>query len=410
MAEQHSLRRKVLVMTQFYPPETGAASLRTSAVVAELAARGYQVTVATALPSFPTGVVERPFRGRLLVRQQLQDIRVLRLWTYASSRLSKLDRILNWLTFALSLTVYLLIQRRRFDLIYTSVGPITLMPLAVLAKWLHRAPLVADVRDVLPDRALHLKLWRENGPTARIVGLVVTWFYGAADIIATVNNICREEIMSRCNEPHKIILFPNGFDAIVPAAASPFQRHDGEFVASYAGNICQTSGVDVILDAAKQLRTTARFRFVIIGGGNESAQLEARIKKESLDNVVMLGVQSPEDVAAAQLASDLCIIPLRRDVIDTIPKKLYDALGLGRPVVVCANGAAKRFINEACGGICIEPQDGVELARTIQGLADDPQTLERYGRSGQEFVATRYSRARLVQEFANNLVSLNGRG
>lgn len=383
--------------------------MRTAAVVAELAARDYQVTVATALPSFPTGVVDKPFRGRLFVRQQLQNIRVLRLWTYASSRLSKLDRILNWLTFALSLMVYLFIQRQRFDLIYATVGPISLMPLAVLAKRLHRAPLVADVRDVLPDRAIHLRLWRENGPTTRIVGFIAKWFYGSADLISTVNSICREEIMSRYDEPQKIIIFPNGFDAVVPAAAPPFQRHDEEFVATYAGNIGQTSGVDVILDAAQQLRTTPRFRFVIIGGGNESAMLEARIKKESIDNVVMLGVRSPEDTAAAQLASDLCIIPLRRDVIDTIPKKLYDALGLGRPVIVCANGLAKRFINEAGGGICIEPQDGAELARTIQRLADDPQTLRRYARSGQAFVLGGYNRARQVQEFANNLVSLNGK-
>jgi len=396
-------------MTQFYQPETGAASVRTAAVVRELVGRGYDATVVTAFPSFPTGVIEAPFRGRLYASEELEHVTVLRLWTYASPRLSRVDRMLNWLSFAASLLIYLLSRRRTFDLVYTSVGPITLMPLAMLAKHLYSAPLVADVRDVLPDRALHLKLWREDGPTTKLVGFLSSRFYAAADLIATVNSICREEIMTRCNEPGKIVVFPNGFDPVVPAATSPFQRLNGEFIASYVGNICQTSGVEVILDAARHLKDSPQFRFVIIGGGNESAKLEAQIKREELKNVAMLGVKKLEDAAAAQLASDVCIIPLRRDVSDTIPKKLYDALSLGRPVVVCANGAAKRFTTESGGGICVEPENGLELAQTIRLLAGDPRALENYARNGREFVSTRYNRTRLVREFADTLVGLNHR-
>lgn len=409
MTEVSPPRQKALILTQFYPPETGAASMRVAAVVNELAARGYDVTVVAALPSFPSGEVDRNYRGRLLVGEQAGNVRLVRLWTYASPRLSRFDRLLNWATFAFSLTLYLFIQRQRFDLIYTSIGPITLIPPALIAKRLHKARLIADVRDVLPDRALHLKLWREHGPTTKIVTFIVTQFYAAADIIATVNRTCRDEILARCKLSKQVIIFPNGFDPIVPAQAPPFRRRDGEFISSYVGNICQTSGVDVILKAAKHLRNNPRFRFVIVGGGNETAQLEAIIRKDSLDNVVMLGVRPPDEAAAAILASDVCIIPLRSDVVDTIPKKLYDALGLGKPVIVCANGLARQFITEAGGGVCVDPQDGLTLSDAIVRFADDPNALAQFGSNGKAFVAGRFDRRHLVKEFADCIAGTNGR-
>jgi colanic acid biosynthesis glycosyl transferase WcaI len=409
MADQRALRGKILVMTQFFPPETGAASVRTAAVVRELGCRGYDVTVVAAFPSFPSGVIEGSYRGRSLVEESFDGVRIIRLWTYASPRLSKFDRILNWLTFGASLAIYLFVNRQRPDFIYVSVPPLSLMPLAVLAKRLYGAPLIADVRDVLPDRALHLEMWKRNGLLTRFVGFVASRFYAWTDLIATLNETCRDEIIARCDKPDKVIVFPNGFDPITPTSVSPYQRSAGEFVASYAGNIGMTSGVDVILDAAEHLKQMPRFRLLIIGGGNERAKLESRIKKDGLTNVTMLGPRTAEDAASAQLESDLCIVPLRKGVPDTIPKKLYDALALGRPVVVCANGEAARFIDESGGGVCINPEDGLSLAGAIRRLAEEPKNLELYGRKGREFVAARYSRAQLVQAFVEEIIRTTSR-
>ena len=51
---------RILIVTHYFPPETGAPQARLSALAAAWAADGDEVTVLTGMPNHPTGVLPPP--------------------------------------------------------------------------------------------------------------------------------------------------------------------------------------------------------------------------------------------------------------------------------------------------------------------------------------------------------------
>src|SRR6266704_1326317 len=89
----------VLFITPYYPPEKGAAQVRISETAKLLVERGYQVTVLTTVPNYPSGIVPPEYRGHV-IRQEVHDgIRIVRVWSYVSPNKGFLRRILAQLSF-----------------------------------------------------------------------------------------------------------------------------------------------------------------------------------------------------------------------------------------------------------------------------------------------------------------------
>ncbi|MBI1258807.1 MAG: glycosyltransferase WbuB, partial [Chloroflexi bacterium] len=67
---------RIWILTQFYPPEFGAAAIRLSRLARLLAADGHAVTVLTGMPNYPAGVIPPESRGRVFCRGTLVGVNV----------------------------------------------------------------------------------------------------------------------------------------------------------------------------------------------------------------------------------------------------------------------------------------------------------------------------------------------
>jgi hypothetical protein len=75
---------RILLLTQYFPPETGAAQERLSDLAGRLCSFGHAVTVLTSLPNYPAGRIFDEYRGRIFVGEKREGLRILRTWAYAS--------------------------------------------------------------------------------------------------------------------------------------------------------------------------------------------------------------------------------------------------------------------------------------------------------------------------------------
>jgi glycosyltransferase involved in cell wall biosynthesis len=328
-------------------------------------------------------------------------------WTYASPRLRTIDRLLNWLSVALGASLYMLARREPIDVAFVSSPPISLALPALTGCILRRARLVVDIRDVYPDVAIKLGVWKRGGAIARVVGAVADALYRRADLILTVTDTCRREILNRGVPPEKVITAPNGFDRIDIAAAIPVERGAGDFIVAYTGNMGVATGMDVVLDAAALLRDQKQFRFVLVGGGADGDGVARRVMDDGLDNVRLLGPQPRAVAAAVMRGADVCVVPLRRGLVDSIPTKLMDSLSVGTPVIVCADGEARTFIERSGGGVAVDPEDGAALADAISSLARDSSRRANLARSGLAFVTRHYDRATVVADISLRIATLS---
>ena len=180
---------------------------------------------------------------------------------------------------------------------------------------------------------------------------------------------------------------------------------DGRFVAAYVGTHGMAHGLDTVLEAALLLRRDARIVFLLVGDGAEREGLARRKKELGLENVIMLGQQPKDAMPGVWAATDVSMILLRRDKLfkTVLPSKMFEAMAMGRPIVLGVEGEARALLDEAGAGVGITPQSAEELAGAVARLADDHALCAKLGASGATFVRENYDRAKLANRYLDVL-------
>src|ERR1700675_1070233 len=90
---------KILYLSQYFPPEMGAPAARVSELSRLWVKAGHDVTVLTGFPHYPSGVVPQEYRAKLrhlIMREDLDGVRVERTWLVALPNRKTWERILNY--------------------------------------------------------------------------------------------------------------------------------------------------------------------------------------------------------------------------------------------------------------------------------------------------------------------------
>jgi colanic acid biosynthesis glycosyl transferase WcaI len=186
----------------------------------------------------------------------------------------------------------------------------------------------------------------------------------------------------------KITVIHNWADtsAIVPSDKhNPFAVANGlhdRFVLLHAGNIGLAQNLDVVIDAAAQLKARSDIVILFIGDGNRRDILETMAGERGLANVRFLPFQPRESLRWTYATSDVCLVSLKPGLAGYIvPSKLYPILAAGRPYI-----AAVEPISEVAAlterhrcGVMVPPGDAAALAAEIERLAGDRHARESMG-------------------------------
>ena len=93
---------KILIISQYFPPEVGAAVQRVGSFARYLTEFGHDVTVICQTPNYPTGRVFRGFKNKLRQIKEENGYRVVRTFTYPTKNTSSLKRLINYTVFSFS--------------------------------------------------------------------------------------------------------------------------------------------------------------------------------------------------------------------------------------------------------------------------------------------------------------------
>ncbi len=398
--------KRIVVLTHYFPPEPCAGANRAASLARALVSQGNDVTVVTNFPSFPDGKLRPGDIWGFCRAETFDGARVLRFFTrrfrgwYGA-------RLYHWLLSATAATVFLLTSRRRFDYVVMTTPPITLALPALIGAWFHRAKLVVDVRDVFPDIAVAMGKWPENGILTRSTERVVRFLYRRAALITAVTKTALRQIASRGVPPERLLLAPNGFDAISAETTASKQQNNSQFVALYAGNLGLTTDVDVILDAASILESERRIAIWIVGDGAQGDRLRQRVAREGLSNVRLLGAVPRPEAMQMMADADVAIVPLQKGIAESIPTKIFDALSIGCPILVAAEGEASATALESGGGMAIEPGNPAVLAESLRWFARlEKNELRGIGERGRSFVEKFYRREAIMSDYSRRIAAL----
>jgi colanic acid biosynthesis glycosyl transferase WcaI len=376
---------RVLLVSQYFPPEPGATQNRVGTFAGALAARGHEVSVVCEQPCHPAGVFQEGFGKRPLETERLPNQVVRRLWVATSPVKTTARRLAFYGTFAAGAGAAVLAMPRH-DVMFASSPP---LPGVLAAAWAARArrlPLVVDVRDLWPAAAEALGEL-SNPRVLRVLERAERGLYRqAAAVTATTRPFCTH-IDAVAGRPVSVHL-PNGALDELVALPDTSPPADGPFVVGYAGNFGIAQGLRIALDAADRLRDEP-VRFVLLGGGPLDRELRDEAAARGLGNVEFRTGIPVAEVGAFLQSCDALLVPLRDHPLleDFIPSKLYDAFAVGRPAIVAARGEAAALARETGGGEVVPPEDGEALAAAVRRLMSDPELVRSRSRAGREAAA-----------------------
>ena len=89
-----------------------------------------------------------------------------------------------------------------------------------------------------------------------------------------------------------------------------------------------------------------------------------------------------------------------------IPTKLLEYMACERPVVVAVDGQARQIVEEAGGGVFVEPENSKALVKAILDLAEDSERRRRMGASGRQYIVNKCSREKTARDYITVLEGL----
>ena len=389
----------ILLLTDNFVPEINSPALRAYEHARAWVAAGERVTVITSVPNFPTGRPLSPYRNRPYQKESIDGIEVIRVWTFLAPNRGIALRSLDFLSFAAS--SFLAGLFRQPDVIVASSPQL----LTGLAGWLlaatKRRPWVLEVRDLWPDSIVAVGVMNENS-FIRVLRWLEWRLYVHATRIVAVSQGIRDRIASRGVTQDRLAVVTNGVDRDRIACR---ERDEslldelglrGAFVVGYVGTHGLAQGLDVVLRAAERMKGGSE-RFLFVGEGAKREELLAMAKGLHLDNVRFVGLV-PLVIAAEHLAlCDVVVVPLKRtDQIEiTIPGKIFEAAAMEKPLIVSAEGASAKLVEQYGAGLVVPPENAWALAAAIRRLREEPALMSRL-KEGCRALARDYDRKELA--------------
>lgn len=385
----------------------GAPAARTFEHARHWVALGHDVTVVCGLPNHPDGIVPERYRGKLLFREEIEGVKVLRCWLFATPNRGVFKRSIAFITFMLSAMFFGSFFTKRCDVV-VATSPQMLCGLAgYVVSILKRRPFVLEVRDLWPRQIIDLGVVR-NGFIIGLLSWLETFLYRRARAIVTVAEATRQEIIGRGFSADKVFTVTNAINEVFfqPGERQGVVREKNgwqdDTIVMYIGTHGLSQGLVTILDAAELLQPRHDIRFVFVGTGAERERLMADAERRYLKNVVFHPMQDKKDVPDYYAAADICLVPLkrRRVFLFNIPSKMFEIMACGRPIILGAMGQAQEILSEAEAGICVEPENAQAYADAITRLADTPKLRAQYGLNGRNHVVKNYTRRQMAAKFS----------
>jgi putative colanic acid biosynthesis glycosyltransferase WcaI len=398
---------RILIHGINYAPEPIGVGKYSGEMAEWLAGHGHEIRVVTAPPYYPQWRVSKGYSAWSYERERkgTSSLVVYRCPLWVPAVPSGLRRVVHLISFVISSLPVMLAQIFwRPNAVVVVEPTLFCAPSAWLTARLSGAKAWLHIQDFEMDAAFQLGLLKK-GRVGDLAFKAESWMMRRFDQVSAISENMRECLKQKGVEPVRCVLFPNWVDTklIYPMqASSPMRGELGipedKIVALYSGNIAIKQGLEVLVQAARDLSSEHLIQFVLCGEGVARRRLLEL--SAGLANITWLGLQPLERLNDLLNLADVHLLPQLADVADLVmPSKLTGMLASGRPVVATSDpGTQVGKVVSQCG-LVVTPGVVGELVSAIQLLSKDPGKRHRLGGMARKYAVENLDSFRILGEF-----------
>lgn len=172
--------------------------------------------------------------------------------------------------------------------------------------------------------------------------------------------------------------------------------NENDFIMMYAGRFSEEKGVDVLLEAYKDLKDKfPAIKLILIGEGNETEQYKTISTKNNLGVIFLEPVENIFDYLNC---ADLVILPSRDEAFGNI---ILEAAYLGKPVIASDIGNIKNLIQHNKTGIMFQPGSYSDLSQKIQQACINFDDIKQLGINLKNSLSDKFDEQKFISKIEN---------
>lgn len=378
-AHRRGTHLELVLVNQFFYPDTAATSQFLTDLARELADQGHEVTAICGASDYSSKDATDP-----------PPVTIFRSKPLPFSR-APLMRIASYATFLCGAAVRTLCIPAP-DIILTLTTPPLLGLVGTLAKRFGGTRHFIWEMDLYPDIAEDLHVLRAHSLLSSLIGAVADYVRRNADGIIALGDDMKERLVRRGLPEANIHVIHNWADSreIHPLPWPPLP-----LTIYYSGNLGLAHDTRTIRDAMLALQADPRFRFVFAGGGPQKKDLEWFCQENRLSRTEFRPYCGRAELSQSLSAGHLGLVTQRPETAGSVvPSKVYGIMAAGRPILYIGTRRATpaRIIERFACGWHVEAGDSEYLVALLNRLADRPEEIYAAGVRARQAFLENYDR------------------
>jgi glycosyltransferase involved in cell wall biosynthesis len=352
--------KEILIISNYYPPEKGAAANRIEQLALKLHQNNYKVSVICPLGNYPKGELFPEYKGKFSVTENRDNITVKRLWIYPSVSKNLVVRIISVLSFSLSLFFYLLFKKTPQKVVVQS-PPLLLSFISVFVLSLKNKKIILNISDLWPLAAIELKALKESSFSYKFSLFLERFIYKKATIIIGQSNEIIAHVTSIFSNK-KCYLYRNFPDHkvenldLITEESQPIKIFYAGLLGIAQGVLKMCQKIDL-----KELHIELH----IFGDGAEKNQIETFISSNKESKIFFHNMMDRKDLHETLRTFDIALVPLKTRIYGSVPSKIFEYSSLGFPILYFGGGEGENIVNENRLGWVASVEDYDDLNRKL---------------------------------------------
>lgn len=380
---------------EFNIKEGGPCTKRIDALAKYLSMNGYDVTVITSSHNKKNETINN------------RKYKVIYSYSTKSIKKSTLHRLVNNLLFGITSFFKALIKIKNVDVVVTTSPPPMISMFGYAIAKVKGAKLVYDVRDVWPDVAIEMDSFNEKSIYYKVFKFIANFMYKHSDYITTVTPGKIEKIKKYAN-PNKVKYISNGFDdefSTFEIDQKIIEKYNlqQKFTIVYIGNVGLAQNLDALVELAVAYKENKNMQFLIFGDGAYKQILETKINEEKLINIKLAGKIDYSKVRTILMYSKISFISLKNNnMTDSVPTKMFDALGVGCPILLMASGDSCDILKESRLGETAKNLE--ELKEKFKYMIENYELYMKNKEYSIEYIQKQFLRSEVAKLFEREVL------
>ena len=333
--------KEIVILSNYYPPEKGAAANRIKQMALKLKANNYKVSIICPLGNYPKGELFPEYKGKFLVTENREGINVKRLWIYPSVNKNLFVRLISVLSFSLCLFFYLLLKKTPHKVVVQS-PPLLLSFVSIFILSLKKKKIILNVSDLWPLAAIELNALKKNSFSHKFSLFMERFTYKKSTLIISQSN----EIITHIHSifPEKKCYLYRNFPDLKVAKIELKTTEKQPIKLFYAGLLGIAQGV---LELCQKIDLKdLNIELHLFGDGVEKSQIEALITSQNEQKIFFHGMMERNELHERLKTFDVALVPLKVRIYGSVPSKIFEYGSLGFPILYFGGGEGETIVEE----------------------------------------------------------------